>query len=249
MRVSWCAFLVSGLMQLTLAARADDSAALQALVDKAVQAQGGRARLEKLPAVTGKTKGTFPGLGATAAFTGEFAFQGPDRSKFAIEAEADGEKFRLVVVLAGRQGWVKLNDDTAEQDEDDLAEAREEAYAEWVATLVPLKDKKFRLAPLGEVAVDGRPALGIKVSREGHRDVNLYFDREMSLLVKTETRVKDDDGQEVTEETFLSDYKEVQDTKQAMKVKVKRDGKLYLEIEVTDCQLAEQLDDSVFAKP
>src|SRR5262245_60502619 len=147
MRVSWCAFLVSGLMQATLAARADDGAAVQVLVDKAVQAQGGRARLEKLPAVTGKCKGTFHGLGAAAAFTGEFAFQGPDRSKLDIEAVVDGEKFRLAVVLAGRQGWVKLNDDTEEQDKDGLAEAREEAYAEWVATLVPLKDKKFRLAP------------------------------------------------------------------------------------------------------
>jgi hypothetical protein len=241
--------LVSGLMQATLAARADDGAAVQALVDKAVQAQGGRARLEKLPAVTSKCKGTFHGLGAAAAFTGEFAFQGPDRSKVDIEAEADGQKFRLVVVLAGRQGWIKLNDDTEEQDKDDLAEAREEAYAEWVATLVPLKDKKFRLAPLGEVTVDGRPALGVKVSREEHRDVDLYFDREKSLLVKTQTRVKDDDGQEVTEETFLSDYKEVQGTQQPMKTVVKRDGKPYLEIEVTECQLAEKLDDSVFAKP
>jgi hypothetical protein len=249
MRVSWCVFLVSGLMHVTLAARADDGAAVQALVDKAVQAQGGRARLEKLPAVTAKCKGTFHGLGAAAAFTGEFAFQGPDRSKFDIETEADGQKFRLVVVLAGRQGWVKVNDDTEEQDEDDLAEAREEAYAEWVATLMPLKDKKFRLAPLGEVAVAGRPALGIKVSSKGHHDVDLYFDRETSLLVKTQTRIKDDDSQEVTEETFLSDYKEVQDVKQAMKIVVKRDGKPYLEIEVPECQLAERLDASAFAKP
>jgi hypothetical protein len=248
MRVNWCAFLVFGLM-LTFAVRADDRAALESLVDKAVQAQGGRARLEKLPAVTTKSKGTFHGLGAAVSFTGEFAFQGPDRSKFDIEAEAGGQKFRLVVVLAGNKGWIKLNDDTEEQDKDDLAEAQEEAYAEWVATLVPLKDNKFRLAPLGEVGVDGRPALGVKVSREGHRDVDLYFDRQTNLLVKTQAPVKDDDGQEVTEETFLSNYKDVQGTRQAMKVVVKRDGKLYLEIEVTECQLAEKLDDSVFAKP
>src|SRR5262249_33308325 len=94
--------------------------------------------------------------------------------------------------------------------------------------------KKFRLAPLGEVAVDGRPARGVKVSREGHRDVDLYFDREKSLLVKTQTRVKDDDGQEVTEETFLSDYKEAQGTNQAMKVVVQRDGELYVESEVPE---------------
>ena len=251
MRHSQKAFLVSALV-LTAAvpARADDGAtAARALVDKAVEAQGGYAKLAKLPAVTAKLKGTFHGFGQAVAFTGEFAAQGPDRSKFDIEAEAGGQKFRVVNVLNGDKGWTKFNDDTEELDKDDLAEAKEEAYGEWVATLVPLKDKAFTLALLGEVNIDKRPARGITVSSKGHRDVNLYFDKETGLLVKTETRVKDDGGQEVTEETFLGEYKEVQSTKQATKVTVKRDGKLYLEYEVTDYQLAEKLDDSVFAKP
>ena len=114
---------------------------------------------------------------------------------------------------------------------------------------MPLKGKAFRLAPLGEVNIDKRPARGVWVSSKGHRDVNLYFDKETGLLVKTETRVKDDNDQEVTEETFLGDYKEVQGTKQATKLTVKRDGELYLESEVTDYRLAEKLDDRVFAKP
>jgi outer membrane lipoprotein-sorting protein len=250
MRHSLKAFLVSGLV---LAAafwtRADDASAVRALIDKAVKAQGGEARLAKWPAVTAKLKGTYHGLSEVVTFTGEFAAQGPDRYKFAIEAEADGQKFRLVEVLNGDKGWVQLDGDTEELDKEDLAEAREEAYGEWVATLVPLKDKAFTLALLGEVNIDKRPARGITVSSKGHRDVNLYFDKETGLLVKTETRVKDDGGQEVTEETFLGEYKEVQSTKQATKVTVKRDGKLYLEYEVTDYQLAEKLDDSVFAKP
>jgi hypothetical protein len=250
MRDSWYAFLVSGLMLAAAApARADDGAAARALVDRAVQAHGGGAKLAKLPAVTGKLKGTFHGLGVAAAFTGEFAAQGPDRQKFVIEAEVGDEKFRLVHVLNRDKGWVKINDDTEELDKEDLAEAKEEAYGEWVATLVPLKGKAFRLAPLGEVNFDKRPALGVRVSSKGHRDVNLYFDKKTGLLVKTETRVKDDNDQEVTEETFLSNYKEVQGTQQATKLTVKRDGKLYLESEVTDYQLAEKLDDGVFAKP
>jgi hypothetical protein len=80
--------------------------------------------------------------------------------------------------------------------------------------------------------------------------VTLYFDKESGLLVKYESRVKDEgSGQEVNEEHFLSDYKEVQGTKQAGKVVTKRDGKLYLEGEVTDHQLSEKLDAGVFAKP
>jgi hypothetical protein len=248
MRDSRYLFVLFGLVLTAVTARAEDAAA-RALVDRAVQAQGGADRLAKWPAVTAKLKGTFHGLGAAVAFTGEFASQGPDRHKVDIEGEAGGEKFRLVQVLNGDKGWVKVNDDTAEMGKEELARAREEAYAEWVATLVPLKDKKFSLASLGEVTLDQRPALGVKVSHKGHGDIELYFDKETSLLVKSETRVKDDNDQEVTEETFVSDYKEVQGTKQAAKFTVKRDGKPYLEGEVTECQLAEKLDDGVFAKP
>jgi hypothetical protein len=114
---------------------------------------------------------------------------------------------------------------------------------------VPLKDKAFTLAPLGEVNIDKRPALGVRVSSKGHRDVSLYFDKRTALLAKTEARVKDDDGQEVTEETYSSDYQEVQGTKQAMKFTIKRDGKPYLEGEVTEYKLSESLDESMFAKP
>ena len=94
----------------------------------------------------------------------------------------------------------------------------------------------------------GRPRA--KVSSKGHRDVDLYFDKATSVLVKTETRVKDDgSGQEVTEENFPSEYKDVQGVKHAMKFVVKRDGKLFLEGEATDCTLSEKLAADVFAKP
>lgn len=251
MRAHRYVFLALGfVLAATVTAQADDSAAARALVAKAVQAQGGAAQLAKLPAAAAKLKGTFHGQGEAVAFTGEFAAQGSDRLKLALEAEAGGQKFRLVHVLNGDQGWVKFNDDTAALDKEALAEAKEQAYAGWVATLVPLQDPAFSLASLGEVHVDQRPALGVRVSSKGHRDVNLYFDKETGLLVKTETRVKDDaSGQEVTEEMFLTDYQDVQGTKQAAKFTIKRDGKPYLESEVSEYQLAEKLDASVFAQP
>jgi hypothetical protein len=231
------------------AARADDSAEARALVDRALKAQGGAERLAKLPAIRGKLKGTFHGLGEGVPFTGEFAAQGADRTRLVIEAEVGGEKLRLAHVLNSDKGWVQVNDGTEELDEEGLAEAREQAYAEWVATLVPLRDKKrFRLSPLGEIKIGGRPAAGARVSSEGRSDVNLYFDKATGLLVKTEVRLTED-GQEVTEETFLGAYKEVQGTKQATRLTVKRDGQPYLECEVRDYRLAEKLDGALFARP
>jgi outer membrane lipoprotein-sorting protein len=244
-----CTVLATGLVAVVVgAARADDSAAARALVNKAVEAQGGEAKLAKFPASMGKMKGTFHGMGQPIAFTGEIAVDGPSKRRLSIEAEANGQKFRFTHVLNGDKGWVKFNDQTMEMDKDQLATAKAEAYTDWVSTLLPLKDKAFTLATVGEANIGKRPALGITVSSKGRSDVNLYFDKQTGLLVKIESRVTDA-GQEKTEETLVDDYKEVQGIKLALKFTVNRDGKLYLEGEVTESTPAEKLDDSLFEKP
>ena len=114
--------------------------------------------------------------------------------------------------------------------------------------LVVYKYPKERLI-FGPFQVEGRPAAGLRVSRKGNRDITLYFDQKTHLLVKTETRVKDEgSGQEVTEETVLSAHAE-KGARQAMKLTTQRDGKPFLEAEVVEFKVEAKLDDSVFAKP
>jgi hypothetical protein len=232
-----------------VAAWADDSADARAIVNKAMEAQGGD-KLAKFKAVTTKMKGTVHVMGLDIAFTGEIATQGDEHLKLDIEAEAGGQKFRIINVINGDKGWTRMGETTSELDKEKLAEAKESTHKGWVATLVPLKDKKFTLSTLGEVMIEKRPALGVKVSCKGRRDIDLYFDKETHLLVKVETQVMDEgSGKELLEETFYTDYKEVQGTKQAMKFTVKREGKPFLEAEVSDHELAEKLDASTFDKP
>jgi hypothetical protein len=250
MRHSRYAFLAFGLvLTATVTARADDRTTPRSLVEKAIGAQGGKAKLAKFTASTARFKGKFHGLGEATDFTGELSTQGADQHKMVIELEAGGAKIRITEVLDRTRGWIKTGDDTEEMDKADLARAKSEAYSEWVATLLPLEDKGFELAPLGEITIEKRPAVGVRVSKKGQADVNLYFDKKTNLLVKTETRIKDENEQEVTEETLLSDYREVQGTKQAMRFTTRHDGKVYLEGEVTELKLVEKLADSVFAKP
>lgn len=249
-----CKFRASFVVPLIITAaalncRADDGKEATAIIDKAMQALGGEAKLSKMQALTARLKGTFHGMGAAIEITGDIAIDGHERNKFSIEGNANGQKFRVTVVLNRDKGWLKFNDLVMDMDKDAVAEAREQAFSSWVAGLTPLKDKKFRLSTLGEVKIGDRPALGVKVASEGHRDVDLYFDKETFFLVKSEYRVKDDNGQEVTEESLLSDYKEVEGTKQSAKLTIKRDGKPYLECEMSDWQFSDKLDDSVFAKP
>jgi hypothetical protein len=231
-------------------ARADDAADAKAIVEKAIKAQGGQEKLEKLSAQVIKFKGKFHGMGQPIDMTGEVSTQGFDKSKLDVEVDVGGKKFRFINVLNGDKAWTRMSDKTSEMGKDELAEAKEQAYAAWAAKLTPLKDKQFTLATIGEVMIEKQATLGVKVSSKGHRDIDMYFDKETGLLVKTETRVKaDGSDMEVQEESFASDYKEVQGTKQAMKFTVKRDGKLFVEGEATELTLEEKLDASIFAKP
>ena len=66
-----------------------------------------------------------------------------------------------------------------------------------------LRGKRFRVAPPGEARANGRDAVGVRVRREGRRDVNLYFHKMTGLPLRTECPVKglESGGRELVVET------------------------------------------------
>ncbi len=230
------------------AARADEEA--RALAARAVKAAGGEAVLAKFPASVAKIKGTFHQEGTAVPVTGTVSVQGADQLKIEIDVTVSGEKLTIVHVLNRDKGWAKVDGTVEEVDQEELKEMRHEAYAAWLTSLVPLKDKALTLSPLGEVKVNDRPAVGLKVTSKDRRDVNLFFDKETALLVKSETQVVDEDTQkEMTEVSYFTDYKEVQGVKTAMKFRTTRDGKPHLDVEVAEITYHEKLGDDVFGRP
>ncbi len=248
-RNAWAAVAFGIALVAAAPRQSEDDKAARAILEKAILAQGGEAELAKIAASTSKLKGTVHAQGMAIAFSGEVSTQGADQARIALELEVENMKFNLTQVFNRDQGWVKFGDDTTEMDKDQLAEVREQTYAGSLTILLPLRDKGFALATVGEAKVEGRPALGIRVSRQGRRDVSLWFDKETHLLVKLETRVKDEEsGQEVAEESFLSAHEE-KGARQARKISVKRDGKPYVEAEILEIKGEEKLPDTVFSKP
>jgi hypothetical protein len=243
--------LAASLMLVGGAARADEQADARGIIDKAIKAAGGEENLAKYKAETFKGKGKYYGMGAGMDYTGDWAVQHPDKIRMQIEVAVGDMNFTFVRVVNGDKVWRKTGDNTEEvDDKDQINEAKEAGYVGSVTDLVPLKDKGFQFAALGESEVDGAKAVGIKVSHKGHRDVELYFDKAKGLLVKSATTVKDDmTGQEARQEVFVSNYKEVSGVQRPMKIVINRDGKSFVDVEVTEMQLHEKLDDAVFGKP
>jgi hypothetical protein len=238
--------MLAGLLLFTGAApgRADEQAELRTIIQKAIDARGGAEKLAKQAAMTWKEKGTYHGMGNALPFESDCAVQWP--AQFRLEIVGI-----FTLVLDGDKGWIRANNETREMTKDELAEQKEEHYCGWVTALTPLKDKAFALAPLGEVKVEDRPAVGVRVSRTGHRDVNLFFDKKSGLLAKAEYTVKSPElgGQEVTQEVSYQDYREIEGVKHPIKVVLKRDGKLFVEGERSDLKPAAKLAEGTFAKP
>ena len=246
-----CAWFAAVLgLGLASGARADDAAA-RAVVEKGLKAIGGAENVAKLKAVTFKMKGTFYGMGLSLPYTGTWMIDAQTRMRYTIESEINGMRFTFTRVFDGTKGRMKMNDMTTELNADQVAEAKHELYSMGVQMLLPLvKDKEYTLAPLGESEVEKRPAVGVRVTRKGQRDINLYFDKESALLVKSESLVREEEtGKEVQQEEFFSNYKEIDGVKHAMKGVVKREGKLFVEGETTELTPSDKLDDGLFGKP
>jgi hypothetical protein len=223
----------------------------KAIIEKAVKAHGGEDKLGKLQVYRAKMKGTLEAMGLSLDFTSEGLMTLRDRMRTEITLDIMGNKISVLQVFNGQKGWMKIGDDVKDVDEEHLKEMKEEGHSVRVGSLAPLlKDKTYTLAYLGEAKVGDKPAVGVKVSAKGYREIDLWFDKDNGLLVKSMRPTFDLTARkEVMKETYLSDYRDANGMKHAGKVRIDQDGKKLLEGEITEYQILDKADDSEFAKP
>jgi hypothetical protein len=202
-----CLLAVGLLMSLApFAAAQDDEARALALVKKAVAAQGGYDKLSQKVASHRKTRGVFHADKFT--FTGESYGDLGNRRKIVLSGDQDGQSSTRTLVMEDGKGWISFDGFTVDLDDEFLQRLERSAHADKVSGLVTLlRDKGYKLSTLGEVQIKDRPALGVKVEKEGMPDVQLYFDRATGLLVKSANKTKDSEGAgEVLQEVYYTDY-------------------------------------------
>jgi hypothetical protein len=230
--------------------RADDKADAEAILEKGIKALGGEARLTRFKAATWKGDGTLRLGNQDVKYSGDWAVQAPHQYRAAVTGKAGEMEFKRVRVLDGDKGWVKIDEnDAQEMSAQALAETQRELYIQLMTTLLPLRDKAFTLAPLGAAKVGDTPAEGLKVTTQEGREFRLHFNKDSGLLLAVESQVKNAQGDDVKQEVVYSDYKDVEGLKRPMKLTVKRDGKTFIDQTTTEYKPLEKLDDKEFAKP
>jgi hypothetical protein len=226
-------------------ARADEQEAKK-ILDKAISALGGEEKLAKATIMSWKSKAKISFGGNENDFDGKTTVNGLDR----LRSEFGNEMFQAVAVIAGDKGWRKFGDMSMEMDADSLANEKRNLYLTITPiTIVPLKGKGFKVDSAGEDKVGDKPALAVKVTGPDGKDFTISFDKESGLPVKLVAKVIGFMGEEFTQESTYSDYKDFDGIKKATKVEVKRDGETFLKGETLDFKVLDKTDDDTFSEP
>jgi hypothetical protein len=237
-----------GVLVLTAGVRADDDA--KAILTKAIKAHGGEEAKGKYKAGQTKAKGKVEVLGGLE-FTQESSFMLPDKFKETVDMEVMGQKLHVVTLFDGTKVTIEANGKEVPVDDKIKDTIKDTLYAMKVGNLAALvKEKGFELSALGEVKVEGKPAVGILVKSKGQKDVSLYFNKETNLLAKVEHRTLDPmSGNEITEERIITEYGKSDGVPIPKKMTINHDGNKFMELEITETKRLEKLEDSEFAKP
>ncbi len=228
-------------------ARAAGAADANAVLDKAIKALGGEEKLVKAKAASWKTKGTISIMGADNEITSSYTMDGLDHFRQEFEGEFGGNKIKGVTVLAGDKGSRNFNDMHMDLDKDAIANTKRTVYLAIVpVTILPLKGKDFKVESIADEMVGGKPAAGLKVTAPDKKDFKIYFDKETGFPVKTVATVAGFMGDEFTQETTYSDYKEMAGIQKATKVKATRNGEKFIVQEVTEFKALDKVDPKTF---
>ncbi|MBM4073523.1 MAG: hypothetical protein FJ271_32065 [Planctomycetes bacterium] len=190
-------------LSLTLTSADVGTDAARGLVEKAVRAQGG---LDKLTGATfSHIEGNFD---KNSRFQGEVFSQPGGKLRLNLDFKNEGPR---TLVMDGSKGWLKFQGFVQEIDRGMQERLRVSTHVDRVCGLTALlKNKGYMLAPLGESNVDGKPALGVKVSYADMPDVSLYVDKESGLLVKVAYRAKQPFNEQMElRETYYRDYRAI----------------------------------------
>jgi hypothetical protein len=249
MESGWISWILVAACICAPAAHAQDDPA--AIIRKAITGMGGP---EIASQWTGpfrlKMKGIIAIDGYKYAAQSETVFQPPDRIRTILTSQNEAEQHRMIEVLNGKKAWRKDHDETEGLDTPKTMQLMHGLYSQRVEALVPLLTESiFQLSTLPAAEVEGRDAAGVRVSSKQQADIDLFFDKQTGLLVKSERMAMDPDRDDVRREDYFRNYRDSAGGKHWTTLAIYEDGKLLLQMDVVSLQCVDRIPDQEFAKP
>jgi hypothetical protein len=216
---------------------------LRVLIDKVLAAHGGEEKLNKLQFME-KVKQTQDGKVTTI----QYSVRPPDGFRIESQQEGDAAK-RIYLLRNGGEHWTKYPDGKTEKivltGEPLIETVLDTVKFFGPRVVMRLKDADHRLTLADEIKIDGRPAVGVELSKVAPTfkvSLRFYFDKETNLLVRQ------DKLHEVSSITY-GGYKTFDSIPVPRKTTQTTNGKVVSETEVIDFRAVDKFDAKVFEQP
>jgi len=228
--------------------------AAKELVDQAVAAKGGKAKLEAIKALKMSAKGTTTIQGHALPVEIDRVFVLPDKMRIDATIHAPGQDLKVIVSTNGKGGWQSQPDQTGKNQIADLAErdmdtVEFERWREPELILLKAIAPNAKITPAPDETIGGAPHTVIKLGAPVQDlEVALYFDKKTKLLTRMTYSDIDPKGVKHTQVDDFADYKDVKGIKVAYK-RTSTNQDRVTSLELGKVEIDPKVDDSVFAKP
>lgn len=235
------AFGILGLFLLALLGSAGFAQDAGAVIEKMLDAQGGRKLLESIKDSTSHADMELPVMGISG--TGIMYVKEPNKSRLDMEFMG----MMMTQACDGEIAWM-INPQTGSAEElpAELAEIMKDSAYGNSAFLHPEK-YGITYTLKGKETIDGREYLVLERKMPSGYPISYYIDAETYLLYKTKQQSYDEMMAEITEETIMSDYKAVDGVMTAHAITILRDGTEFVILTLTGVSFNSGLEDSFFS--
>ena len=218
------------------------------IIEKAIQAHGGKDVLSKDVAFTADMTGEIQLPFGQTKFEGKLATELPDKYRMAMSMNIGGSDVTIVQLVNGETVRMTVNGMAQPLPKSVETELRTAIALQEIGQIVTLLNSdKYKLKTGDPTKVGGKPAATVIVTPKDGEPVELAFDEKSGYLVQTVREALSPEEKTVKETTVLSDFKKVADAVIGSKIAVTHDGKPFMTATMSDMKLAEKLPPATFA--
>lgn len=217
----------------------------EALVRRAIDAAGGRARLEAAPALQWQGRAVIHTPGRDVTILGTWSIQPPDSAVVATYDSARGPGSTRRLILAGSRGWMQRDSQPTPMPNAILTEERHQFYLYSLLRLLPLQAPGVKLT---RTVSDSAGNSGLLVESPGRLQVTMYFDRD-GRVVRLRTTFAVDSGPVERQDIRLEGTIESGGVRWFRRMVIDRGRKPYFELEVRTLQTLPRLTDPLLRGP
>jgi hypothetical protein len=225
-----------------VAIKADERKAALEVIDRAIQAHGGKEALAKIHAIIRDASGS-RFVGKVTPIADHTTIVLPDRVN--MQSQIGDTKFQFVI--NGDKGWSVEDKLKKTMNAPDIETMKQDLYLIWLLTLMPLQTDEVEVGSVADETVENRPVSVVRVRSKGkaglYPDVFLSFDKESGLLVREKMPDFND------AEHILSNHKEFEGVKMPTREVWRAHGQLVLDVTFSSWKFPATVSEVEFNEP